>query len=373
MSETTAPPSAPGAAADATPPTEAAGNPEANSEANPEASQAAQSETAEALAKTELSIRAMLEAGVHFGHQTPRWDPRMRNYIFGARNGTHIMDLDQTLPMFQAGLDHIREVVAEGGSVLFVGTKRQAAPSIQEQAERAGQYYVNNRWLGGMLTNWKTVKKSIDNYKSMLEIQGDEEKQAELSKKEMARVNRLSDKYSKSLAGIKDMARIPDAIFVIDVSKESIAISEARRLGIAIIAVVDSNCNPNGIDFVVPGNDDALRSIELYCGCVADACLEGERAHQEKLLAEKSAEPVSEGKAPGAGGRRVVEIKQTPRRSRSGGGAGGRTHSSGGWSDRRDGEAAAASAPASTPASAPASATEGDAGTTAAPEGEKKS
>jgi small subunit ribosomal protein S2 len=296
--------------------------------------------------KQELSIQSLLEAGAHFGHQTRRWDPRMRNYIFGSRNGTHILDLDQTLPLFEGGLDYIRETVAEGGLALFVGTKRQAAPIIEEQAKRAGQYYVNNRWLGGMLTNWKTVKKSIDNYKSLLEIQADEEKRAGLSKKELSRISRQCEKYQKSLEGIKEMGRQPDVIFLIDVSKESIAISEARRLGIPIVAVVDSNCNPHGIDFVVPGNDDAIRAIELYCRCAADACIEGGEAHQAKLRDAKTAEPAADAKSGAPGGRRVVEIKQPPRRSRAsagggGGGAGGRTHSSGGWAEKREEEEAA--------------------------------
>ncbi len=292
------------------------------------------SETAQALAETELSIRSMLESGVHFGHQTRRWDPRMRSYIFGSRNGTHILDLDQTLPMFKAGLDFIRETTAEGGTVLFVGTKRQAATAIMTQAQRAGQYYVNNRWLGGMLTNWKTVKKSIETYKGLLEIQESEEKRSALSKKELARVSRLCEKYRKSLEGIKEMSRLPDVAFLIDVSKESIAVSEARRLGIPIVAVVDSNCNPENIDFVVPGNDDAIRSIELYCRCVADSCLQGVKAYQDKLRSEKTAEPSAEAKPPTAGGRRVVEIKQPPRRGR-GTGAGGRTHTARGWADKR--------------------------------------
>jgi len=328
MSETTAPPSVEGDAPAAAPPT-------------------AEGSAAEAFEKTDLSIRALLEAGAHFGHQTHRWNPLMRPFIFGARNGTHILDLDQTLPSFKASLDHVREAVAGGGNVLFVGTKRQAAACIKEQAERSGQYYVNNRWLGGMLTNWKTVKKSIETYKSLLEIQADEEKRAEHSKKELARMNRLCLKYDKSLAGIKEMTRLPDVIFVVDVGKESIAISEARRLGIPIIAVVDSNRDPRNIDYVIPGNDDATRAIALYCQCVADACIEGEVIRQDKLVAEKEAQPEeAETKALPGTGRRVVEITQPPRRSRgaSGGGSGsGRTQSAGGWSDKRgEGEAAKA-------------------------------
>ena len=330
MSETTAPPSAAGDAPAA-------------------ASAPAGEETAAAIfEKTDLSIRALLEAGAHFGHQTHRWNPLMRPHIFGARNGTHILDLDQTLPNFVASLDHIRETVSNGGSVLFVGTKRQAADVIRSQAERGGQYYVNNRWLGGMLTNWKTVKKSIDTYKNLLAIQADEEKRAEHSKKELARMSRLCQKYDKSLAGIKHMPRIPDVIFVVDVGKEAIAISEARRLAIPIIGIVDSNRDPRNIDYVIPGNDDATRAIDLYCKCVADACIEGEAMRQDKLISQKEAEPKGDKVLPGTG-RRVVEITQPTRRTRGqGGGAGGttgsgRTQSAGGWSDKRAGEGAGAS------------------------------
>jgi len=352
MSETTATPSAATEASAATP-------------AAP-----ATSETAALMEKTDLSIRSLLEAGAHFGHLTRRWNPLMRPYIFGARNGTHILDLDQTYAMFSAGLDFLRNTTAAGGNVLFVGTKRQASAIVKEEAERAGQFYVNNRWLGGMLTNWKTVKKSIDTYKSLLEILGDEEKKAAHSKKELARMSRLAEKYTKSLEGMKDMPRVPDAMFVIDVAKEDIAISEGRRLGIPIIAVVDSNCSPRGIDFVVPGNDDATRAIQLYCRCVADACIEGKAAHQEQLVAQRGSEPAGE-KAKPAGGRRVVEIKQVPRRGRTTGS--GRTHSSGGWADKREGGAAesgptvvvkpAAAAPAATP-EAPAADADTSAGET---------
>ena len=297
---------------------------------------------AAALEPVELSIRSMLEAGVHFGHQTDRWNPLMRPFIFGARNGTHILDLDQTLPLFKSGLDYVREVTAQGGHVLFVGTKRQAAQCIEDEAKRAGQYFVNKRWLGGMMTNWKTVKKSIETYKSLLEILGDEERRVEFSKKELARMTRLCEKYAKSLEGIKDMPRLPSALFVIDVLNEGIAISEAKRLGIPVIGVVDTNCDPRNIDFVVPGNDDASRAIDLYCKCVADACIEGAAAHQDEILERERERPVSvEEKVAKVGGRRVVEITQPPRRGRGAagpgagaGGGGGRTQSAGGWSGK---------------------------------------
>lgn len=293
-----------------------------------------------AVEPTELSIRSMLEAGVHFGHQTDRWNPLMRPFIFGARNGTHILDLDQTLPLFRAGLEYLREVTAEGGHVLFVGTKRQAAQYIEDEAKRSSQYYVNKRWLGGMMTNWKTVKKSIDKYKGLLEILADEERKTEFSKKELARMTRLCEKYAKSLEGIKDMPRLPSALFVIDVVNEGIAISEAKRLGIPVIGVVDTNCDPRNIDFVVPGNDDASRAIDLYCKCIADACIEGESAHQDKLLERERDRPVSaQEKVAKVGGRRVVEITQPPRRGRGASGQGappgsGRTQSAGGWSGK---------------------------------------
>ena len=288
-----------------------------------------------------LSVRSLLEAGAHFGHQTHRWDPKMKSYIFGERNGTHILDLDQTLPLLREALEFLREACAEGGKVLFVGTKRQAATSIETEALRSNQFYVNNRWLGGMLTNWKTVKKSIDRYKTIIETLDDEERRKEYSKKELARFNRLREKYKKSLHGIREMTQLPSAIFIIDVSKEQIAVSEGRRLGIPIIAIVDSNCSPKDVDFIVPGNDDAIRAIDLYCQLVADACTEGARLHNERLQSESKAEPQAQAGGPGIG-RRVVEIKQAPRRSRSQQGAtSGRTQSAGGReSEERDPSAA---------------------------------
>ncbi|MDP6978319.1 MAG: 30S ribosomal protein S2 [Myxococcota bacterium] len=324
MSETTVDPTA--AASDAAPEI-------ATTTATTATTEAADTTMAEAIEATEVSIRALLEAGAHFGHQTHRWNPQMKRFIFGERNGTHIIDLDQTLPLFRKALDHVRELTSDGKSVLFVGTKRQAAPHIMKAAERAKQPYVNSRWLGGMMTNWKTVKKSIDHYKSLLEIQGDEEKRDALSKKELARVNRAVDKYAKSLAGMKDMARLPGAIVVVDVGKEAIAVAEAKRLGISVVGVVDSNCSPNDIDFPIPGNDDAIRAIELYCNAFADACAEGAAAHQEKVKAEPRGD--RDEKPAAATGRRVVEIKQAPRRSRGAkdGGGSGRTRSVGGWNE----------------------------------------
>jgi small subunit ribosomal protein S2 len=290
------------------------------------------SEIGEALKEQDLSIRSLLEAGVHFGHQPGRWNPLMRSYIFGERNGTHIIDLDQTLPMLKDALEFLRETTAAGGTVLFVGTKRQAAGPIMMEAKRAGQYYINNRWLGGMLTNWKTVKKSIDRYNSYIEILGSEDKKAELSKKEAASMARQVEKYDKSLEGIRSMQRVPDAIFIIDVGKESIAVSEGNRLHIPIIGIVDTNCSPRGIDFVVPGNDDAIRSIDLFCTAAANACREGFEKHQAELVAQKRAAPVKTKAESGpATGRRVVEIKQQPRRGRGQNSAGGgKSYSAGG-------------------------------------------
>ena len=356
--------------------------PSAPAEAAATAGLGAEMAAAEAEEVIEVNIRSLLEAGVHFGHQTRRWNPRMREFIFGERNGIHILDLDQSLPRMTEALDYIRDTTANGGRVLFVGTKRQAAPILMEHANRSKQFYVNNRWLGGMLTNWKTVKKSIDRYKELLEILGDEEKKNELSKKELARVNRLCDKYQKSLEGIKEMSRLPDVMFVIDVGRETIAVSEARRLGIPIVAIVDSNCNPDGIDFIVPGNDDSIRAITLYCRAVAQACMEGEATHQERLRAEPKADG-GDAAATGASGRRVVEIRQSPRRGRGQqgqDGGSGRARTFGGRDEEApqaaeaDGAAAAvtpkaAEAPAAapTPKAAPAAAPTPKAAPAAAP------
>jgi small subunit ribosomal protein S2 len=278
------------------------------------------SETQAAVEAAEVSVRELLEAGVHFGHQTGRWDPRMRSFIFGERNGTHIIDLDQSVRRFRAALDFLRDVTSRGGKVLLVGTKRQAAPSIQLEASRAGQFYVNNRWLGGMLTNFRTVKRSVDRFKSLLAILEDEEKAQTLTKRERSRLVRECGKYRKSLDGIREMGRLPDAMFVIDVARERIAISEAVRLGIPIVAVVDTNCSPEGIDFVVPGNDDAIRAIQLYCKRVADACVEGADLHNRRLQEESARraeerKPEAEAAIPGTG-RVGVDIKQPPRRGR---------------------------------------------------------
>jgi small subunit ribosomal protein S2 len=299
---------------------------------------------------TQVTMRDLMEAGVHFGHQTQRWNPRMKSYLFGARNGVHIIDLDQTLPRFRQCLDLIREIVAGGGKVLFVGTKRQTQAPIKLEAERANQYFVNNRWLGGMLTNFKTVKKSIERFNTMLEVLGDEEKAAELSKKDLARMNRQVEKYRKSLDGIRGMTRLPQALFIIDVNCESIAVKEARRLSIPIIAVVDSNCDPLDIGYVIPGNDDSIRAINLYCTKMANACLEGEAIYNDRIQSQEAEREKAKGSGKGGEkggarpGRVVVEIKQPPRRGRSAEQA----------AEKRKAELEAAPAEAPAPATKPA-------------------
>ncbi|WP_420348319.1 30S ribosomal protein S2 [Pelagibius sp.] len=219
------------------------------------------------------SMRQLLEAGVHFGHTTRRWNPRMAPYIFGARNGVHIIDLEQTLPLLNQALVTVRDIVAGGGRVLFVGTKRQASEKVAEAAKRCGQYYVNHRWLGGMLTNWKTISNSIKRLRTVEDQLGEE--QIGLTKKELLNLTRERDKLERALGGIKEMGGLPDVIFVIDTNKEHIAVDEATNLNIPVIGVLDSNSDPKGVTFPVPGNDDALRAISLYCDLIADAVLDG--------------------------------------------------------------------------------------------------
>lgn len=223
-----------------------------------------------------FTMRELLEAGVHFGHNTRRWNPQMRPYIFGVRNGIHILDLQQTVPMLDLALRTIREIAANGGRVLFVGTKRQAQDKVAEAAKRCGQYYVNHRWLGGMLTNWKTVTNSINRLKELQGIFSQEK--PKYTKKEILMLRREMEKLELSIGGIKDMAGQPDAIFIIDTNKEDIAVKEANKLGIPVIAIIDSNSTPAGIDYPIPGNDDALRAIELYCDLVSSAVLDGIQA-----------------------------------------------------------------------------------------------
>ena len=221
-----------------------------------------------------ISMRQMLEAGVHFGHQTRYWNPQMAPYIFGARNKIHIINLEETLPMFNQSYDWVRDVVRDGGKVLFVGTKRSANLAIREEAERCGMPYVNHRWLGGMLTNWRTIKASIKRLQE-LEIQKADGSFSRVTKKEALMLTREIEKLNKTLGGIKDMGSLPDAIFVIDVGYEKISIAEANKLGIPVVGVVDTNNKPDGVDMVIPGNDDAIRAIRLYAAGMADAVLEG--------------------------------------------------------------------------------------------------
>jgi len=225
------------------------------------------------MATTVVTMQQLLEAGAHFGHQTHRWNPRMKPYIFGDRNGVHIIDLSQSVPLFARALDFVQQTVARGGKVLFVGTKRQAQDAVAEAARVSGQHFVNHRWLGGMLTNWKTISNSIKRFKSLEEQLGGDT--AGLTKKEVLQLTRERDKLENSLGGIRDMGGLPDVMFVIDTNKEELAIKEANVLGIPVIAILDSNSNPQGIAFPVPGNDDASRAIRLYCEAIANAANAG--------------------------------------------------------------------------------------------------
>ena len=225
-----------------------------------------------------VTMKELLEAGVHFGHQVRRWNPKMKEYIFGERNGIYIIDLQKTQKMFREALQYVTNMVAEdrGKTVLFVGTKRQAQDAVREEAERAGQYYVNQRWLGGLLTNFQTVQKSIRRLKDLEAMQTDG-RYEKLTKKERIKLDRERLGLDKVLSGIKSMNRLPDSVFVIDVRKEEIAVAEANKLGIPVIAVVDTNCSPEGVDYVIPGNDDALRAVRLFASRIADAVLEGQQ------------------------------------------------------------------------------------------------
>jgi small subunit ribosomal protein S2 len=225
------------------------------------------------MATNVVTMQQLLEAGAHFGHQTHRWNPRMKPYIFGDRNGVHIIDLSQTVPLFARALDFVQQSVARGGKVLFVGTKRQAQDAVRDAALGCGQHFVNHRWLGGMLTNWKTVSNSIKRLKSLEEqLSGDT---TGLTKKEVLQQTRERDKLEKSLGGIRDMGGLPDVMFVVDTNKEELAIKEANVLGIPVVAILDSNSNPQGIAFPVPGNDDASRAIRLYCEAIANSAISG--------------------------------------------------------------------------------------------------
>jgi small subunit ribosomal protein S2 len=250
------------------------------------------------MAANVVTMQQLLEAGAHFGHQTHRWNPRMKPYIFGDRNGVHIIDLSQTVPLFARALDFVQQTVARGGKVLFVGTKRQAQDPVAEAAQSSGQHYVNHRWLGGMLTNWKTISNSIKRFKALEEqLSGDT---TGLTKKEVLQLTRERDKLEKSLGGIRDMGGLPDVMFVIDTNKEELAVKEANTLGIPVVAVPEKNSDPSGIAFPVPGNDDASRAIRLYADAIASAVNSGRtgeaQAKGEDIgeMAEPPAEPALE-------------------------------------------------------------------------------
>ncbi|KRA70362.1 30S ribosomal protein S2 [Caulobacter sp. Root656] len=265
------------------------------------------------MALPEFSMRQLLEAGAHFGHQTHRWNPKMDRYIFGSRSNIHIIDLSQSIPLLHQALVKVREVAAAGGRVLFVGTKRQASDPVATAAKRCAQYYVNHRWLGGTLTNWRTVSGSIARLRELEGVLAGEGQGR--SKKELLQLTRERDKLELSLGGIKDMGGIPDIMFVIDTNKEAIAILEARKLNIPVVAILDTNCDPDGITYPIPGNDDAARALQLYCDLIADAVLDGLAAGQANsgvdlgasvapieptLARELTPEPVAEAAAPEA-------------------------------------------------------------------------
>src|SRR5215203_2785839 len=247
------------------------------------------------MALPEFSMRSLLEAGAHFGHQSHRWNPKMGQYIFGTRNNIHIIDLAQSVPMMHRALQAVSDTVANGGRVLFVGTTRQAQDAIAAAAKKSAQYYVNSRWLGGTLTNWKTISQSISRLRKLDEMLGSGESQG-YTKKERLTLQRERDKLDRALGGIKDMGGLPDLLFVIDTNKEDIAIKEARRLGVPVAAVVDTNCDPKGITFVIPGNDDASRALSMYCDLISRAAIDGiSRAQGEHGIdVGAAAEPIAE-------------------------------------------------------------------------------
>jgi small subunit ribosomal protein S2 len=246
-----------------------------------------------------VTMKQLLEAGVHFGHQTKRWNPKMKEYIFGSRNGIYIIDLQKTVRLFKEAYKFVVDTCSKNGNILFVGTKKQAQDSIMEEAKRAGMFFVNQRWLGGTLTNFRTIKKNIERLKKLESMKEDGSFEG-LPKKEVLQLEKERAKMEKTLGGIKEMAKLPDGIFIVDPRKERIAVHEARKLGIPIVSIVDSNCDPDEIDYIIPGNDDAIRAIRLISSKIADACLEGKQLLEASLAAsegtaaavgEKPAEP----------------------------------------------------------------------------------
>jgi small subunit ribosomal protein S2 len=256
-----------------------------------------------------ITMKQLLEAGVHFGHQTRRWNPKMKQYIFGARNGIYIIDLQKTVRLFKKAYTFVQDTVGRGGSVLFVGTKKQAQDAVYEEAQRCGQFFVNQRWLGGMLTNFATIKQSIEKLNQFGDIL-DKPEETNFTKKELVFLNREYEKLNKNLSGIRDLRKPPSAVFIVDPKKENIAVKEARKLGIPIVAIVDTNCDPDEIDYVIPGNDDAIRAIRLFSAKIADACLEGKAMYDASLKedadmgqwsgAEQEAGEVPSAEEPGA-------------------------------------------------------------------------
>ncbi len=265
-----------------------------------------------------INMKELLEAGVHFGHQTRRWNPKMKPYIFGARNGIHIIDLQKTVSLFATVNDFLVNTVADGYSLLYVGTKKQAHESIVEESERCGMFYVVNRWLGGTLTNFQTIRKSVGRLKELESMKNDGTLNR-YTKKEALKMEKELVKLEKVLGGIKDMDELPGAVFIVDPKKESIAVREARKLGIPVIAIADTNCDPDEIDYIIPGNDDAIRAIRLICSKIADACIEGHNLAEERLRAEaqlsedkeaESEEVVAPSEEPEEGGPEVVIVSK---------------------------------------------------------------
>ena len=230
-----------------------------------------------------VTMKELLEAGVHFGHQTRRRNPKGKPFIFGARNGIHIIDLQKTLNLFKVAYNFVVDVIANGGSILFVGTKRQAQDTIREEAERCGMFYVDYRWLGGMLTNFKTIRKSVDHLNTLNAIVEGGEEATDFAKKELLKMKKEKEKIVKKLGGIKNMNGLPGAVFIVDSRKEKIAVAETKKLGIPSLGLVDTNCDPDDVDYVIPGNDDAIRAIRLFASKIADACIEGKKRKEEKL------------------------------------------------------------------------------------------
>ncbi|GAB4163730.1 MAG: 30S ribosomal protein S2 [Geothermobacteraceae bacterium] len=259
---------------------------------------------------SQITMKQLLEAGVHFGHQTRRWNPKMKPYIFGARNGIYIIDLQKTVRYFKTAYAFVRDTVAGGQKVLFVGTKKQAQDAIVEEASRADQFFVNHRWLGGMLTNYTTIKASIDRLKK-IEAMAEDGTFELLTKKEVLQLKREQEKLERNLGGIKGMTKLPGAVFIIDPKKEQIAVKEARKLKIPVVAVVDTNCDPDEIDYIIPGNDDAIRAIRLFTSKMADACLEGAQLRESQLQTEAEGEeaeaPATAAAEPAQDGPEIVE------------------------------------------------------------------